>query len=347
MKRTVFALFDDVLAAQRVAAALERENFESGAISLLAPDPRGRYAVPGPAGAARRFTPYDLRGLGPSAVAGPLTSVIGGAGSLGGGLVEALTSIGFPDPEARHYFESLRRGQALIAVESSEDRLPDAVELMRRLGARAVDETGFHQDVEPAPAPPAARPVVEPAPLQDELTVPVVEEHLEIGKRQVSRGGIRVHSHIVEEPVQENISLREERLVVERRTVYRDATEEDLSDFKEGVIEIHETVEEPVITKRRRVVEEVVIGREIRERTATISETVRKTQVDVEQLGPDGGDDTAARYGAALARDERYRNSPWDEVEPHARREWETQNAGTWDQVQEAIRNAWHKVSGH
>ena len=46
MRRTVFALFDDVLAAQRAAAALERESFAGDAISVLAPDPRGRYATP-------------------------------------------------------------------------------------------------------------------------------------------------------------------------------------------------------------------------------------------------------------------------------------------------------------
>jgi uncharacterized protein (TIGR02271 family) len=80
------------------------------------------------------------------------------------------------------------------------------------------------------------------------------------------------------------VSLREERVTVERRPVYRDATEADLAEFKDGTIEIHETVEEPVITKRRRVVEEIVIGRETRERMETISETVRRTQVKVEPL---------------------------------------------------------------
>lgn len=298
MERTVFALFDDVLAAQRVAVALERDGFERAGMSMLAPDPRGRYVRPAPDG-ARAFAPVNVPGIGPAAVAGPLTEVL----ADGAGLIESLTAAGFSEPDARHYFESLRRGQALIAVESPRDRVQSVVEVMRRLGARAVDEIGVDEPAPVAPPPPAEAAAEErpPAPVaatpqkrengRDRVSVPVVEEQLEVGKRQVNRGGVRINSHIVEEPIEERVSLREERVTVERRPVYRDATEADLADFKEGSIEIHETIEEPVISKRRRVVEEIVIGRETRERTETISETVRRTQVDVEPLtnGHDAG----------------------------------------------------------
>jgi uncharacterized protein (TIGR02271 family) len=314
VERTVFGLFDDVLAAQRVAVALERDGFDRSGMSLLAPDPRGRYVRPGPEG-GRAFTPVSVPGIGTAAVAGPMTEAL----AEGAGLIETLTAAGFAEPDARHYFESLRRGQALFAVESPDERVNQVVEMMRRLGARAVDEIG--DDAAPAapaptastvpapiaPAVPAPTAPMVPAPTApmlapetlefprpaavNQVTVPVVEEELEVGKRQVNRGGVRIHSHIVEEPVEERVSLREERVTVERRPVYRDATEADLADFKEGTIEIHETIEEPVISKRRRVVEEIVIGREARERTTTISETIRRTQVDVEPLtnGHDAG----------------------------------------------------------
>jgi len=306
-----------MLAAQRVAAALERDGFNRAGMSMLAPDPRGRYVRPAPDG-TRAFTQVNVPGLGPAAVAGPLVEAL----ADGAGLIQSLSHAGFSEPDARHYFESLRRGQSLIAVESAKDQVPNVVEVMRRLGARAVDEIGVDEPAVAAPvvaqerpaaalpgerasvSPAATAPVAEgrsPAPAaattplrdngRDRVTVPVVEEQLEVGKRQVNRGGVRIHSHIVEEPIEEQVSLREERVTVERRPVYRDATEADLAEFKEGSIEIHETVEEPVISKRRRVVEEVVIGRETSERTATISETVRRTQVDVEPLtnGHDAG----------------------------------------------------------
>jgi uncharacterized protein (TIGR02271 family) len=354
--RTVFALFDDVLAAQRVAAALERDGFDREEMSILAPDPRGRYTRD--QRAPRSFSPLAIQGLGAVAVAGPLTGVLGGPGAARD-LIDSLRRVGFAEPEARHYFESLRRGQALIAVRSEAERVDDAVEVMRRLGARAVDDTAFDgasveagEPVEervveapalsaPAPAPP---PVARDN-IVEQVTVPVVEEQLEIGKRQVSRGGVRINSQIVEEPVEEKVLLREERLIVERRPVYRDATDADLEDFKEGTIEIHETVEEPVIVKRRRVVEEIVIGRETSERTQTVSETVRRTRVHVEPLETREAD-PAVRYAAALARDERFQGAEWADVEPHAQLGWERENAGNWDQFKDAVRGAWQKVSG-
>ena len=56
------------------------------------------------------------------------------------GLVASLVRLGFSEPAARHYYESLRRRQVMIAVEAPDNRARNAVELMRRLGARAVEE---------------------------------------------------------------------------------------------------------------------------------------------------------------------------------------------------------------
>lgn len=349
MERTIFALFDDALAALGAAGALEREGYPREAVSLLVPDPRGRYArvdepaPPSDRGPRQRvFQPLQFPELGPAAITGPLTPALTGD-ERGATLVDALAALGLPDPAARHYFESMRRGQATLAVQVPDDAARNTVDLLRRLHARAVDDTGAPTRA-PEPALPSAPPARDD--VRDQVTVPVVEEHLEIGKRQVQRGGVRIHSHVVEEPVEERVSLREERVTVERRPVYRDATDDDLADFQEGSIEIHETIEEPVIVKRRRVVEEIVVGKQTRERTETISDTIRKQHVSVEPIS--GGDpDSAARYGAALARDDRYRGARWSDIEPHARREWETvENAGPWEQIKDAVRGAWQKVSG-
>jgi uncharacterized protein (TIGR02271 family) len=348
--RTIFALFDDVLTAQRVASALEQEGYDRRAMSLVAPDPRGEVMQSAP-NTDIAFVPATLAGIGPAAVAGPLRTPLGRSNV---DLTGVLTEFGFDGPDARHYFECLRRGEVLFAVEApANDDGRHSQAIMRRLGARSV-----HAE--------EAAPNGDRRTTREEVTVPVLEEHLEIGKRQVNRGGLRVHSEVVEEPVQESVRLREERVNVERRPVYRDATEADLVEFKEGSIEIRETVEEPVISKRRRVVEEIVVGRETRERTASISETLRKTHVNVEPLQPGAGTDTdirtlhdssarrgepfedyepAYRYGGDLAADDRFRNAEWSEVEGHARAGWEEQNLGAWDQFKDAIHGAWEKVT--
>jgi hypothetical protein len=58
----------------------------------------------------------------------------------------------------------------------------------------------------------------------------------------------------------------------------------------------------------------------------------------------------AYRYGATLAHDARYRDRPWEEVEPEARRHWETTSPGTsdtWERFKAAVRHGWDRVTGH
>jgi len=114
--------------------------------------------------------------------------------------------------------------------------------------------------------------------------IPIIEENLEVGKREVNTGGVRLRSRIIERPVEESIRLREETVRVERNPVDRIATSADLSNFNDLEIEMRETAEVPVVSKEARVVEEISLDKEVNERTETISDTVRKTEVDVENL---------------------------------------------------------------
>ncbi|MBL1264057.1 YsnF/AvaK domain-containing protein [Candidatus Methylomicrobium oryzae] len=116
----------------------------------------------------------------------------------------------------------------------------------------------------------------------DENAVPIIEEQLKVGKKEVETGKIRLRSKIIERPVEESLRLREEHVYVEKHPVDRPATEAELQSFKEGSIELTEHAEVPVVSKEARVVEEVKIGKEIEEREEVIREKLRKTQVDVE-----------------------------------------------------------------
>lgn len=119
----------------------------------------------------------------------------------------------------------------------------------------------------------------------DEASIPLLEEDVNVGKREVRRGGVRVRSRIVEKPVEETLRLREERIHVERNPVDRDVTGN--TDFKEETIEVEAFGEEPLVSKRKRVVEEVKIGKKVHERSETVHDTKRKTEVDIEHDNPD------------------------------------------------------------
>jgi stress response protein YsnF len=124
----------------------------------------------------------------------------------------------------------------------------------------------------------------------DNRSIPVIEEELQVGKREVERGGVRLRSRIVERPVEEHLRLREEHVTVDRTPTNRPASPSDFNTFKEGEIEVRERSEVPIVNKEARVVEEVNLRKDVREREETVRDTVRKTEVDVDQL-QDSDDD--------------------------------------------------------
>jgi uncharacterized protein (TIGR02271 family) len=121
---------------------------------------------------------------------------------------------------------------------------------------------------------------------RDEQSIPIVQEQLAVGKREVSRGGVRVRSYVKETPVQEQVNLREEHVHVERHPVDQPLRAGELGGdaFQERSIELTETAEEAVVAKSARVVEEVTVSKDVDQRTETVSDTVRSTEVDIDRI---------------------------------------------------------------
>ena len=132
----------------------------------------------------------------------------------------------------------------------------------------------------------------------EEQRIPLVEEQLRVGKREIERGGARVRSYVEERPVEQTVTLREEHVQVERRPVDEPVRSEDLEKgglLEERTIEMRETGEEPVIGKEARIREEVVMQKTASERTEQVRDTVRRTEADVnDQRSGDGAEDDGA-----------------------------------------------------
>lgn len=111
--------------------------------------------------------------------------------------------------------------------------------------------------------------------------IPVVDERLVVGKRDVNLGRVRVRSYIREEAVNANVNLHDERVSIERRPVDRPLTDADAA-FRDRTIEAEEHAEEAVVGKEARVTEEISLRKEGTDRQETISDTVRKTEVEIE-----------------------------------------------------------------
>lgn len=118
---------------------------------------------------------------------------------------------------------------------------------------------------------------------EGETVLPIIEEQFKVGKRTVETGGARVRTIIEEVPVAETVSLREENVTVERRPVNR-LVENAPAAFEEGTIEVTEMAEVPVAHKEARVVEEVVVSKDVTEHQETVRDTVKRTEVDVDEV---------------------------------------------------------------
>lgn len=190
------------------------------------------------------------------------------------------------------YSEAIRRGSCVVSANVDSDAQAERAEaIMQQHGAIDIEEraeqwraagwTGYRSDAAPLSA--AEIEAERQRVVSEKQTIPVVEEELQISKRQVARGGVRVFTRIAERPVEETVRLREEHATVERHRVDRPATEADLAAMKEGTLEVRETAEEAVVAKTAKVVEEVEVGKEASEKTETIRDTVRHTEVEVEE----------------------------------------------------------------
>jgi stress response protein YsnF len=117
-----------------------------------------------------------------------------------------------------------------------------------------------------------------------EVRLEVVEEQFRVSKREVEQGGIRVSSHTKERPVQEQVRLREEKVEVAHRKVDRPIPDAQVQALRDTTVEVLENAEVPVVSKQARVVEEVVVRKDVVERAETVRDTVRRTDVEVEPI---------------------------------------------------------------
>ena len=204
------------------------------------------------------------------------------------------------DNEERGGYErALESGSTIMLVTVAAGSVDAVVDILNRNGAVDVDRRSGSDSMPKSDGKEAAR-------SEDGGTIQVVEEELQVGKRAIRRGGVRIYSHVVTEPVEEQVKLREEHIDVQRRQVNREIRPEETAALRDQTIEVTETAEEPVVSKRARVREEIVISKESKERTETVRDNLRRTEVEVEPLSRESATTSASRKNAPeMSREER------------------------------------------
>jgi stress response protein YsnF len=127
---------------------------------------------------------------------------------------------------------------------------------------------------------------------QEEEVIPLAEETLIVGKHTVNSGTTTVRRYVVEVPTEQQVTLYDEKVVVERRKPVTDAaTGETLTELS---VEMIETSEVPLVAKGVRVREEVVVRRERTKRVETVRDTIRRDEVEISNASERSGNKRAA-----------------------------------------------------
>ena len=174
---------------------------------------------------------------------------------------------GFGEDDARGYAQAVSGGKTLVVAKAPDQKLDQAVAIIERHEGAGGE-----------------------APTEQGETVQQVEEELAVGKRKVATGGVRVTTSVSETPVEQTVTLREEKVETERKPADRKLSPEEAeAAFQGKTVEVLGTSEEIEVSKTARVVGEVAVGKQVGEREETVKDTVRRTEVEVEKVGAKEG----------------------------------------------------------
>jgi len=251
------------------------------------------------------------------------------------GVMAALLKMGVSQSDAARCVAGLKRGGVLEAVVVEDQKEADALAIMEGR-SRQQDYRARGQGVT----------------RDQDIVIPVIHEELRIGKREIDAGGVRVTTHVSARPVEKTVTIREERVTVERRVVDRPI--DDYEDvFRDRTLEMKASSEEPVIAKRAHIVEEIRVHKDATERVERVHDTLRHTDVQFADLPAERGYGQATERGYGQARTlgpayefgqqirSRVPGKSWSELEIQAKSKWEETNPGTWDRYSDAIRAGW------
>jgi len=300
MNRTVTALFDTRQEAEAAKARLQSSNIDADRIRVVDKD----------SSSSSSSSSYS---------SGSSSSSSGGENK---GFFASLSDMFMPDEDRHAYSEGISRGGFLVCAQVDDDQADEAVQILEDSNSVDFDErqeqwrgdgwagwtggTMNNQGVGSSSQMNAGYSQQQPQQQQafqatgqtgsqehgrvvQEEHIPLVEEELRVGKREVNRGSARVRSYVREVPVHEQVSLREEHVDVERRPVSGERIDPARASemLQDRTIEMTETAEEAVVAKEARIAEEVVVRKTAEEHVEQIDDTVRRTEVDIDEGGSD------------------------------------------------------------
>ncbi len=349
MAKTIVGLYDDRTTAHKALKDLENAGFGKDHLSFASNEKGDRSTYE-----------YDV-----NEVAAP----------------NLLTERGIPSDEADFYSEGVRRGGAIIVARVHDSNIDQAVDIMARHNPIRFEDRhqeykteGFTGYDASANAFTAEEMTTERDRFADQAKTRMqeVEESLKVGKREYIAGGVRVHKYVDTENVSETLRLRHEHVDVDRTTMDRALTPDEADRaFTEDTVELVERAEEAVVSKEARITGEVSVGKEVEFEDKVITDTLRSTRIEVEQIAGEFSKhspvfeehyatayattdmdydyyEPAYKYGFAAGQTENYRDHDYNKVESSLRSDYTTRygkdDDSAWDNVKDAVKHGYNKA---
>ncbi len=206
-----------------------------------------------------------------------------------------LHDLNLPEDDVRTYQQAVRRGDFIVSANVSEDEVATVIALMRTPEHDMYDidatEEEFRSADYVAPMTAGLGGITGAAGGQDASTagddaevIREAEERLRVGKRDVEGGSVHVRSYVHEVPVEERIRLRQERVEVRRTATDGRVLTGAEADavFQDRSIDVTEHNEEAVVSKETVVTGEVSVSKDVDVEDRVVSDTVRRTEVEVD-----------------------------------------------------------------
>ena len=187
---------------------------------------------------------------------------------------------GEPDHDTAVYDRSLEAGSTVVTVKTPDQYVTAVEEILERHNPIDIDERAAGYGLSQTTPTRGAASETARGTAAPNQNMQLSEEQLVVGKRLVNRGSTRIRRFVVEKPVEEQVTLQEETVHIERRPVQSGQVSGDAA-FTDKTIEVTETGEEAVVGKSARVYEEVAVRKDSNERVETVKDTVRREEVEV------------------------------------------------------------------
>jgi len=231
---------------------------------------------------------------------------------------------------------------AAIATGKAADETFQVVEEDLKVGKRAVETGGVRVTSN-----------IREVPVEEEVRLR--QEHVEVERRPVDRPATTADLNAFQEGTIEVRETHEEAVVNKEARVVEEVR------VRKNVEEHTEKVQDTVRRTEVEVEPMTSAGRVSSTGTTPVSSSRSKVASSFDAYDPDFRSNyqsvssgrgnyeryqPAYRYGYTLATDTRYQGRNWVEIEPEARKVWNTQNKNSWEDFKDAVRYAWDKASG-